>query len=496
MSSRRPPHPEIAALHAELVALRAAVVAEGAAMRAGWAADGDAPGFAERATNLSHYVALRRRDLRPLQRRLMTFGLSSLGRLESRVLLGLDAVVASLVAMSGKSVGPSSTDDAFFAGEALLASRTAEVLGPPSKRGCALLVTLSSEAADDPAIIRGLADAGVEALRIDCAHDDAEAWGRMIVHRRMAEAATGRRLIVLMDLAGPKIRTGDTRHPKHHKRLRPGTAFALVPPGGLSTLPHDAPAFAAECTLPEALGAVQPGDRIFMDDAKAAGVVVRREPWGVVVEMDAAHKPGVKLHSEKGLTFPDTELFVSPLTAKDLHDLTFVAAHADGIAYSFVQSADDVAQLQAALAERRPHDWQRLSLVLKIETQRGMRNLPAMVVQASSRQPTAIMIARGDQAAEIGFVRTAEMQEQILWLAEAARVPVIWATQVLESLVKNGVKVRGEMTDAAVGARAECVMLNKGPHVLQAVEQLDRLLSWMAEQHHKKTPQLRALKTW
>ncbi len=119
--------------------------------------------------------------------------------------------------------------------------------------------------------------------------------------------------------------------------------------------------------------------------------------------------------------------------------------------------------LQEALAERRPDGWQKLSLVLKIETAHAVRNLPDIVVRAAGRQPTAIMIARGDLAIEIGFARTAEMQEEILWIGEAAHVPVIWATQVLEHLVEKGMPSRGEMTDAAMAACAECVMLNKGP---------------------------------
>ena len=85
---------------------------------------------------------------------------------------------------------------------------------------------------------------------------------------------------------------------------------------------------------------------------------------------------------------------------------------------------------------------------------------------------------------------------EILWLAEAAHVPVIWATQVLEGLVKQGLPSRGEMTDAAMAARAECVMLNKGPYVTDAVKALDRLLGRMAEHQSKKTPRLRALKSW
>ncbi|HKM61232.1 MAG TPA: pyruvate kinase, partial [Acidisphaera sp.] len=85
---------------------------------------------------------------------------------------------------------------------------------------------------------------------------------------------------------------------------------------------------------------------------------------------------------------------------------------------------------------------------------------------------------------------------EILWIGEAAQVPVIWATQVMESMVKHGTPVRGEMTDAAMAARAECVMLNKGPYLLEAIAVLDRLLSRMADHQHKKTPQLRRLMSW
>jgi pyruvate kinase len=106
------------------------------------------------------------------------------------------------------------------------------------------------------------------------------------------------------------------------------------------------------------------------------------------------------------------------------------------------------------------------------------------------------MIARGDLAVEIGFVRLAEMQEEILWLGEAAQVPVIWATQVLESFLKTGVPSRGEATDAAMAARAECVMLNKGPYLFEGIEELDRLLGRMTEHMRKKTPQLRPLLSW
>jgi pyruvate kinase len=104
------------------------------------------------------------------------------------------------------------------------------------------------------------------------------------------------------------------------------------------------------------------------------------------------------------------------------------------------------------------------------------------------------MIARGDLAVEAGFERLAEVQEEILWFCEAAHVPVIWATQVLEHLAKDGRPSRAEVTDAAMAVRAEAVMLNKGPHVPDAVRALDGILVRMEAHQSKKTSLLRRLK--
>ena len=103
------------------------------------------------------------------------------------------------------------------------------------------------------------------------------------------------------------------------------------------------------------------------------------------------------------------------------------------------------------------------------------------------------MVARGDLAVEIGFERLAEVQEEILWLSEAAHIPVIWAMQVLETLAKTGMPSRAEVTDAAMGGRAECVMLNKGEHVVEAVRFLDNVLHRMQAHQLKKRSMLRRL---
>ncbi len=135
-----------------------------------------------------------------------------------------------------------------------------------------------------------------------------------------------------------------------------------------------------------------------------------------------------------------------------------------------------------------------LGVVLKIETRRGFERLPDLL-HAAMRSPChGVMVARGDLAVECGWERLAEVQEEILWIAEAAHMPVIWATQVLERLAKEGHPSRAEITDAAMGVRAECVMLNKGRHLPLAVRTLDDILRRMQQHQQKKRSMLRPLR--
>lgn len=482
-------------LLARLEAVREAVARDGRARHAAFRRAIADPAFAADALNLAHYLALRRTDHRALQRDLMLRGLSSLGRLEGRVLATLDATVVALAALAGAPTArraPSRRH--FFRGETRLRAATDRIFGPAREgRQGRILVTLPSDAAGDPALVREIAEAGADAVRINCAHDDVAAWAAMIAHVRAAEAATGRPLKVLMDIAGPKIRTGAVITPPERTRIAVGDTLYL----GKTLAPHltDTHPFQATCTAPDLLDGILEGARVAVDDGRLSGRVVARVHDGLVVAIDRAKTGGVKLKPEKGVNFPETALALDPLTPKDRADLDFVAAHADMIGYSFVQKADDIVRLQEALAARTPR-WREIGLVAKIETPVAVRNLPDIIVAAAGRQPFAVMIARGDLAVEIGFDRLAEMQEELLWLAEAACVPVIWATQVLETLVKSGLPSRGEMTDAAMAARAECVMLNKGPNVVAAITALDGLYRRMAEHQSKKTPTLRALRSW
>jgi pyruvate kinase len=217
-----------------------------------------------------------------------------------------------------------------------------------------------------------------------------------------------------------------------------------------------------------------------------------------LLRIDHACVDGERIRPEKGINFPDTELDIGALTAKDLIDLDFIAEHADIVNYSFVRTVEDMRQLQEALRERitDAERLARLAIVAKIETRRAVQNLPDLIIAAASSQPFGVMIARGDLAVEIGFERLAEIQEELLWLCEAAHTPVIWATQVFETFVKTGVPTRSEVTDAAMSERAECVMLNKGDFVVDAVELLDHVLRRMEGHQFKKRAELRALKSW
>lgn len=489
------PDSDLTTLAQDIEALTQTVRSGAAALRARWEGLEISDDFRPSAENLAAWLALRAQDLRPLQERLMQAGLSSLGRAEGRVLPALQALGHVLSRATGWAGPEAPTEEDFFAGQRRIAARADALLGRLSPESpVRMMVTLPSEAGLDRDFLVQLARTGVEAVRINCAHDDAATWGRMIDHVDAAAEVAGRRMRVLMDLPGPKIRTGETREGRDHDRLRPGDDLAITRPGRLRDVPKKLPA--VECTLAAALNAASVGHRIFLDDGKVATQVETHEDWGLLVRVQTVpEERGYKLKSEKGVNFPDSALQVPALTDEDRALLPFIAEHADAVEFSFVQTPEDVADLQEALARLRP-DWQRLGLVLKIETARALRNLPDMLVRAAGRQPTAVMIARGDLAVEIGFSRLAEIQEEILWICEAAQVPVIWATQVMESYLKSGVPTRGEMTDLAMAARAECVMLNKGPHLLQALPLIDQLLMRMSGHVSKKTHLLRPLAIW
>jgi pyruvate kinase len=481
-------------LLAELCFVRDDVAEHGGETARRWQPRISREAFRSGALNLAHYLAFRRLDLRPIDPSLAPWGLSPLGRIEAHVMPSLLAIIANLELICRANAETPRPDPADFArGAEALAANTREVLGPAAEgRRTNILVTLSEKAAEDCDHVRQLVRAGMDCARINCAHDGPDAWRAMVDNVRKAAAAEGRTGRVLMDLAGPKIRTHQVRTPKGRKQVRAGDRILLA----YGPLAEDgAWPFQANCSTPEVLRQVGLGASVSIKDGLIQGVVseVRRE--GLVVDVTRTPPEGQALKVEKGINFPTTDLVVSPLTADDLRSLDFAAEHADIISYSFVQRPEDIALLQSEIKSRRP-DGAPMPIVAKIETRLAFANLPELIVQAAGANPFAVMIARGDLAVEIGYERLSEIQEEILWVCEAAHVPVIWATQVLESLVKLGMPSRGEFTDAAMAERAECVMLNKGPYIAEGIAVLANVLRRMETHRRKRSTQLRPLHAW
>lgn len=270
--------------------------------------------------------------------------------------------------------------------------------------------------------------------------------------------------------------------------LTPGDELLLV--AGPAAEPGPPGLARVGCTLPEAVRALRAGQRVLFDDGALEAVVLAQEEEGARLRVREV-RPGAALGGDKGINLPELELALPALTERDERDLETAAELADVIGLSFVSCPEDLQAAAAALARRGRED---AGLMLKIETRRAFAGLPRLLLAALRHPRTGVMIARGDLGVEIGFERLAEVQEELLWLCEAAHLPVVWATQVLEQLTKHGVPTRAEITDAAAGERAEAVMLNKGKHQARATAALADVLQRMQGHQHKKSSLLRPLR--
>lgn len=235
------------------------------------------------------------------------------------------------------------------------------------------------------------------------------------------------------------------------------------------------------CNHPDVVGRLRPGHAAWIDDGKIGGVVQSVDEQGALIRITHAKPKGSRLKADKGLNFPDTDLGLSGLSDRDRSHLDFVCRHADMIGFSFVET---VADMEALMGELEARDANSVAIVA---------NLPDLILGTIGRFRLGVMIARGDLAVELGGERLAEVQEEILWLCEASHTPAVWATQVLDSLAQKGVINRAELTDAAMAGRAECVMLNKGSYILDALRTLDDILSRIRAHQYKKFARFRAL---
>jgi len=576
------------------------------------------PNFTMSARNLLQYMALRHHDISQLQDTLASMGLSSLGRAEAHVQHSITNVIhllTSFVCSNFAHMDPEQLVVNSFVsyedGKRLLEQHTDALFGSPSPfRHTRIMVTMPAEAGENYTLVKELVAGGMEIMRINCAHDDPLVWRNMYENLQKANQELGTHCKVLMDLGGPKLRTGivspgpkvvkikpqrdvmgnvvqpakvwmtseetpqappskakavlpmppmwlqqlriddelevkDTRGKRRtfHVEMRVGDSFwvtteetsyittgsvfkiadrktkykgrvgdlpsvdipinlkagdtvivtrdqtpgqgAIVSAAGKVLEPARIP-----CSLPEIFTQVKSGESIWFDDGKIGGVINSVEFDQMSVNITHAEPAGSNLASDKGINLPQSDLRLPSLTAQDIMDLEYVVNYTDLIGLSFVDDPSDVNMLHEELLKRgKPN----IPVILKIETRRAFERLPSILLAAMKGFPLGVMIARGDLAVECGYTLLAELQEEILWITEAAHVPVIWATQVLETMAKKGTPTRAEITDAAMSARAECVMLNKGPYILETVHLLDDVLRRMQSHQTKKTSKLQHL---
>jgi pyruvate kinase len=441
------------------------------------------PGRQESARNLLHYLCLRAEDLRVLQDLLHEHGLSSLASAEGHIRRQLQAVLQRL----GKEYpsGELSPCSAEY-GHREIRRQAIELFG--EKRGGTIpwiMVTCDPAMMADDARVGKLLQHGMNVARINCAHDDEAAWSAMIAAIRRASDAVGLPCRIYMDLAGPKLRTLFPKKGKTKLAIEEGGILHLVE----QHTRHKTGGEVA-CSLPGIVPRLGKGHRVLFDDGTIEALV--EEPGmdraTLRIVRISAKKPILK--AEKGINFPDTSLALPSLTEFDRKCLPFVAAHADLVGYSFVETESGLEELQRSL---RAGSTGGPSIILKIERAAAVSHLPGLLLQGMKEKAVGVMIARGDLAIEIGFLRMSEIQEEILWLCEAAHVPVIWATQVLDHLNKLGMPTRSEITDAVYAAGAECVMINKGGHLTQVIDYLRDIHQRSLGHHWKKRHLFRSL---
>ncbi len=555
--------------------------------------------------NLKQYLILRSKDRTVLQEKLFMMSLSSLGRSYAHVAASIDTLYDQLnSSLHAEEIEPEMMESFHHLsiGEAIAtASKNSTMLfggrssSKLSMQSTAVMVTLPSHAAGDKGrLIRELADAGVNVFRINTAHDSPETWLAMadVITAINSGRKEADKIMIFVDLAGPKIRTGPIRRldlpvaigsNKREKEVliyagEKSTRGERVDPQTLRTLPaqisvdkkfftkikkehfvkivdvNSKKAFIAitevgegfarglinkkvfidehskmhrkrylgkilniekqidpirlfvndtlviteeerlgrsaqldennrvvkpariSCSFRGAASAMHGGEKIFIDDGKIGLEVLESSDNAITCRVTHAKANGTLLKEEKGINFPDTPIKTSALTQNDRENLLAVLGFADHLSLSFCQDADDVRELQKMLEENGRSD---IGIVAKIETKKAVINMPQILEQLLTWEKSGVMIARGDLAIEVGFRNLAYVQEALLDICDAAHIPVIWATQVLENQMKSNLPSRAEVSDAAMAGRAECVMLNKGAFATDTIDVLTHILDDM-----------------
>ena len=455
------------------------------------------------AKNLCRYLILRSYDLRKYHDSLSDLGLSSIRTSEGYVYSNLYTIQKNLRLIQGIPFEEDTEKEriGYIRSKELLEDHSKNLF---NKRGqkhfTEIMVTLPEEAADDKSIIREMVSNGMNLARINLSHGNPEIWNRMVKFIHEIREETGQELNIYMDLSGPKIRTaqieikGSKGKVENAIKVKKGDHIILTKRDSLGKKSkydkkqRQIKKAEIGILLHQIIDDINIGDVVLFDDGMIESQVLSKTKDDVELLIVECHKS--KLGTHKGINLPNTKLNLPALTEKDIENLTFVCSHADIVGYSYVRTREDVRFLYELLDK---NELKEKGIVFKIENKEAFENLPQILIEGMKRDKIGVMIARGDLAVEIGFERISEVQNEILWICEAAHIPVIWATQVLENLAKTGIPTRAEISDVVEGAQAECIMLNKGPFINKAISTLSNITGRMESHLYKKKSALRPL---
>jgi pyruvate kinase len=303
------------------------------------------------------------------------------------------------------------------------------------------IVATIGPASNKPEVFDRLIDAGVDTVRLNFSHGKHEEHAAVLKMTREMAVKYERPLAVIADLQGPKIRAGNL--PAEGLTLVTGSEVKFVygddyEPGGPIPVQHDIPKH------------VKVGERMFLRDGLME-VDVKEVTGGVII---GDVKSGGVLLTHQGINLPDTDMAGQILTTKDQDDLNFIITlDVDYVALSFVQTATDVANLKQWLADHGSD----AKVIAKIETAAAVKCLADIAKVADG-----LMVARGDLAVETSPQRVPVIQRRMIEFARAARIPVIVATQMLESMITAPRPTRAEVSDIATAVMegADAVMLS------------------------------------
>ena len=309
-----------------------------------------------------------------------------------------------------------------------------------------------------------LVKAGMDVARLNFSHGSHAEHAEVVRRIRDGEARWGRPIAILQDLQGPKIRLG-TFCPNGGGRvdLEAGKGFTL------SATPVEGSVDRSSVSHPEYLKELKPGDEVWMDDGMIQLKVEETSAAAVRCRVTA----GGRISDHKGLSFPHVPLPISCLTPKDRADLRFgIDQGIDFVAVSFVRSAADIAEVRKFLHEQGAE----LPIVAKLERQEVMGNLPGILTLVD-----AVMVARGDLGVDVPLEDVPHIQKEVIRQARQAKVPVIVATQMLESMITHLRPTRAEVSDVttAIFDGADAIMLSAesatGRYPVEAVETMARI---------------------